>query len=323
MTATEQLQDRYAAVHHADLRHAAGRAGPRQRLRGLGRGRQRLPRPDRRHRGQRARARPSGLRRGGGRAGRAAGAHLEPVPARAAGRLAERLLGLLGVDGRVFFCNSGAEANEAALKLVRRRQGEQRPVIVAAEDSFHGRTMGALALTGKSSIRDRSGPSGSTSGSCLTATPPRCGGGRPGLRGRVPRAVPGRGRRRARPAGLPARGARGLRRGRGAAGAGRDPERHRPDRRVVRLPARGHRARRADAGQGPRRRPADRRLHRPGQLRSTLGKGDHGSTFGGNPIACAAALAVLDTIERDGLLGNVTEVGASWLPGSRRSAIRW
>jgi len=38
-------------------------------------------------------------------------------------------------------------------------------------------------------------------------------------------------------------------------------------------------------------------------------KGDHGSTFGGNPVACAAALAVLDTIERDGLLAHVTSVG--------------
>src|SRR5207244_8441595 len=38
-------------------------------------------------------------------------------------------------------------------------------------------------------------------------------------------------------------------------------------------------------------------------------KGDHGSTFGGNPVACAAALAVLDTIERDGLLAHVTAVG--------------
>ena len=60
-------------------------------------------------------------------------------------RLAERLVGLLGVDGRVFFANSGAEANEAAIKLVRRRQGAARPVFVAAEHSFHGRTMGALA----------------------------------------------------------------------------------------------------------------------------------------------------------------------------------
>jgi acetylornithine/N-succinyldiaminopimelate aminotransferase len=46
-----------------------------------------------------------------------------------------------------------------------------------------------------------------------------------------------------------------------------------------------------------------------------LAKGDHGSTFGGNPVACAAALAVLDTIERDGLLRNVTEVGGELKAG--------
>ena len=76
------------------------------------------------------------------------------------GALAERLLHLTGTQGRVFFTNSGAEANEAALKLVRRHQGPARPVIVAAEGGFHGRTMGALALTGKRSIRDPFGPFG-------------------------------------------------------------------------------------------------------------------------------------------------------------------
>src|SRR5262249_29311601 len=46
-----------------------------------------------------------------------------------------------------------------------------------------------------------------------------------------------------------------------------------------------------------------------GRYGSVLEKGDHGSTFGGNPVACAAALAVLDTIERDGLLAHLSEVG--------------
>lgn len=58
--------------------------------------------------------------------------------------LAERLTGLLGHDARVFFANSGTEANEAAFKVTR-RTGRTR--IVAAEGAFHGRTMGALALT--------------------------------------------------------------------------------------------------------------------------------------------------------------------------------
>ncbi|MDY6810414.1 acetylornithine transaminase [Gordonia sp. HNM0687] len=64
--------------------------------------------------------------------------------------LAERLLDKFGHPGRVFFCNSGTEANEAAFKLARRTG---RPEIVAAERAFHGRTMGALAMTGQPSKR--------------------------------------------------------------------------------------------------------------------------------------------------------------------------
>jgi acetylornithine/N-succinyldiaminopimelate aminotransferase len=60
--------------------------------------------------------------------------------------LAERLLDLCGVPGKVFFCNSGAEANEAALKMSRRTG---RTKIVSTIGGFHGRTMGALTLTGQ------------------------------------------------------------------------------------------------------------------------------------------------------------------------------
>ena len=59
--------------------------------------------------------------------------------------LARRLCTLAGM-GRAFFCNSGTEANEAALKLARRHTGKAR--ILSALQSFHGRTMGALAATG-------------------------------------------------------------------------------------------------------------------------------------------------------------------------------
>ncbi|WP_245549841.1 acetylornithine transaminase [Gordonia effusa] len=65
--------------------------------------------------------------------------------------LAERLLDKFGHPGRVFFCNSGTEANEAAFKLARLTG---RPEIVAAEKAFHGRTMGALAMTGQPGKRD-------------------------------------------------------------------------------------------------------------------------------------------------------------------------
>lgn len=71
--------------------------------------------------------------------------HHEP-----AGTLADRLAELSGFDA-VFFCNSGSEANEAAIKLARKhawRRGEKsRNVILAANGSFHGRTLGALAAT--------------------------------------------------------------------------------------------------------------------------------------------------------------------------------
>ncbi|MFD7444969.1 acetylornithine transaminase [Streptomyces sp. NPDC059909] len=60
--------------------------------------------------------------------------------------LAERLLQLFGRPGRVLFCNSGAEANEAAFKLGRLTG---RTHMVATAGGFHGRTMGALALTGQ------------------------------------------------------------------------------------------------------------------------------------------------------------------------------
>ncbi len=58
-----------------------------------------------------------------------------------------------GDTARVFFANSGTEANEAAFKLARLHGGAARPRILALEKSFHGRTMGALALTGKPTLR--------------------------------------------------------------------------------------------------------------------------------------------------------------------------
>ena len=65
--------------------------------------------------------------------------------------LAEALVGHLGAPARAFFCNSGAEANEVALKITRLTG---RTKIVAAQKAFHGRTMGALALTGQQSKRE-------------------------------------------------------------------------------------------------------------------------------------------------------------------------
>jgi acetylornithine/N-succinyldiaminopimelate aminotransferase len=71
--------------------------------------------------------------------------------------LAETLLDLLGAtgSGRVLFCNSGTEANEVAFKIARRTG---RPKIISTEGAFHGRTMGALALTGQPAKRDPFAP---------------------------------------------------------------------------------------------------------------------------------------------------------------------
>ena len=60
--------------------------------------------------------------------------------------LAEKLIAISNLDAKVFFCNSGAEANEAAIKLSR-RTGKKS--LIAANNSFHGRTMGSLSITGQ------------------------------------------------------------------------------------------------------------------------------------------------------------------------------
>ena len=66
-------------------------------------------------------------------------------------RLAERLLELTGRDGKVFFCNSGAEANESGIKVARKTG---RTGLIALNGSFHGRTMGALSMTGQPKKQD-------------------------------------------------------------------------------------------------------------------------------------------------------------------------
>jgi acetylornithine aminotransferase/acetylornithine/N-succinyldiaminopimelate aminotransferase len=70
------------------------------------------------------------------------------------GRLAQRIVGLTGRGGKVFFCNSGAEANEALIKLARKFGHEtERYEIITAQNSFHGRTMATLSATGQEKIK--------------------------------------------------------------------------------------------------------------------------------------------------------------------------
>ena len=224
--------------------------------------------------------------------------------------LAERLLALLHADGRVFFANSGTEANEAAIKLVRRCQGPGRPVFVAAEGGFHGRTMGALALTGKASIREPFGPFGLTvrfvpfgDAAALAAAvdadvaavflEPALGEG-----GVVPAPA---GYLRAARAACDQAGALLVLDeiqsaiGRTGAWFAHQAEGIRPDVLTLAKGLGGGLPIGACIGLGA--------------SGTGFAKGDHGSTFGGNPVACAAALAVLEVIERDGLLAHVTQVG--------------
>lgn len=221
--------------------------------------------------------------------------------------LAERLLSLAGRPGRVFFSNSGAEANEAAFKLSR-RTGRTR--IVAAEGGFHGRTMGALALTGQpvkqAPFQPLPGdvthvPYGDVAAlesavdgeTAMVLLEP--------IQGENGVIVP--------PAGY-LTAARELATRHGAllvldevqTGIGRtghwfacQAEGVEPD--AITL-AKG-------LGGGL---PLGA-LVAFGDAASLLQPGMHASTFGGNPVCCAAGLAVLDTIENDGLLDRVKRLG--------------
>lgn len=230
--------------------------------------------------------------------------------------LAEKLLQISAAPAgsKVFFANSGTEANEAALKLTRRNAGtEQAPrtKVIALEHAFHGRTLGALSLTYKEKYRAPFAPlpenvtwiPAGTSRHCARrwTTPFRqCSSSRSRAR-RVYWSCPPSTCRR--PARSPPRPARCW-----------SSTRCRPawaHRRVLRF--RAGDSGRDDSGQGPGRRLPDRRDDRLWRGQHLLADpGDHGTTFGGNPVACAAGLAVIHTIEKDNLLAHVRETGA-WL----------
>ena len=225
--------------------------------------------------------------------------------------LAERLLTLANAPAGsgVFFANSGAEAIEAAIKLSR-RTGRKR--IVALEGSFHGRTTGALALTHKPAYREPFEPLIPE----VTFVPP---GDEEALREAVDETTaalviePIQGEAGVRE--LTAeylRLARELTSRHGAllvldeiqTGIGRTGHwfAHQaagiiPDAMTL---AKG-------LGGGV---PIGALVTFGGEVSTLLGAGQHGTTFGGNPLACAAGLAVLDTIEREDLLGNARTVGA-------------
>ena len=227
--------------------------------------------------------------------------------------LAERLLGLLGREGRVFFCNSGAEANEAAIKLSRLTG---RTELIAAHGSFHGRTIGALSLTGQPAKR---APFEPLIGDVRFVPYGDIDALRAAVSERTAAVflepVQGEGGIVRAPAGYLA-GAREVTRAAGAllvldevqTGIGRtgawfahQETEVAPD--IVTL-AKG-------LGGGL---PIGACVAL-GDAASLARPGHHASTFGGNPVACAAALAVLDACASADLPGRAKSLGAALSAG--------
>lgn len=221
--------------------------------------------------------------------------------------LAEKLLQLLGSEGRVFFTNSGTEANEAAFKLTRRTG---RTKIVAAEGSFHGRTMGALALTSKLAYREPFEPLpgevvfvpyGDAGALAAEVDDTVAAVILEPIQGEAGVVVPPEGYLQAARDITTQHGALlwidEIQTGIGRTGAwfAHTESGVVPD--VVTV-AKG-------LGGGI---PIGACLAL-GDAATLLQPGNHGTTFGGNPVATAAALAVLDTIEVDGLMANAIAVG--------------
>ena len=224
--------------------------------------------------------------------------------------LAERLLDLLDSSGKVFFANSGTEANEAALKLTRRTG---RTHVVAMENGFHGRTMGALALTSKAAYREpfeplpggvQFVPYGDADALKAAVTDETAAVVVEPMQGEAGVVEPPEGYLEAVRRVTSEHGTLmwvdEVQTGVGRTGAwfahtAQLPEGVLPD--VVTV-AKG-------LGGGI---PIGACIAL-GDAGDLLQPGHHGTTFGGNPVATAAALAVIETIEKDGLLGNATRVG--------------
>lgn len=235
---------------------------------------------------------------------------------------AERILSIIEPGGapqgsRVFFTNSGTEALEAAFKLARARGGAARSRFLALENSFHGRTMGALSLTYKSIFRDPFLPMPAEvdflpyniaalerafdgeRGESIAALFIEPIQGEAGVRPisddflKVAREVT------ARAGALLVLDEVQTGMGRTGTWMAHHPSGIIPD--VVTL-AKG-------LGAGF---PVGACVALNAEAASVLKPGMHGSTFAGNPLAGASVLAMINTVEEEGLLSNVQNVGDIW-----------
>ncbi|MBF6567995.1 MAG: acetylornithine transaminase [Candidatus Binataceae bacterium] len=247
--------------------------------------------------------------------------HTEPMA-----RLAARLSAAFG-GGKIFFGNSGAEANEAAIKLARRwgsNEGGGRFEIISTLNSFHGRTLGTLSATGQEKYQQGFQPMvpgfrmvpyddfaalESAIGAQTVAImlePIQGEGGvvvpQPGYLARVRE--------------LCDRAKLLLILDEVQVGMGRTGRifawQHgnvRPD--IMTL------AKALGGGL-----PIGAMVARP-EIAASLTPGSHGSTFGGNPIACASALAVMDALEKDRVIENAAEVGGYLMERLREIAAQF
>jgi predicted acetylornithine/succinylornithine family transaminase len=229
------------------------------------------------------------------------------------GRLAEALGERSGFDGRAFFCNSGAEAVEAAIKLARLGGRPGRYKIVAMTNSFHGRTFGALSATGQPKYHQglepmlagfSHAPFGDLDAAARLIDGETCG--------ILVEPIQGEGGINLPPAGY----LEGLREladrhnlllifDEVQAGMGRTGRwfafQHWPV-----LPDAVTLAKALAGGVA-----CGGLLARP-QFADKLRPGTHAATFGGNPLACRAALATIETIEEDGLLARAEGLGEAF-----------
>ena len=242
------------------------------------------------------------------------------------GQLAERLARLSGLP-RAFFCNSGTEAVEACLKFARRywhTRGEPRAEFVALENSFHGRTFGALSVTSSEHYRTPFEPlvpgvrfvpandpkalqaAVSTSTAAIIAEPVQ---GEGGVRPLTPAFAMAMTEASARTNALII--ADEVQSGLGRTGY------------PFYAPVLGLHPHLISIGKALGGGVAVGAALASQEVADTIAFGDHGSTYGGNLVACRAALCFLAELEGGGLLGHVARVGDHLERGLQSMAARY